>query len=77
LIKLNKEKSINGPFDNDYEVPHTTLHTGVIKGGTILNIVPDLCEFEFEIRNLIKDDPLQLINKIEDYANRKINNRNA
>jgi acetylornithine deacetylase len=57
IDQLNKEKSINGPFDNDYEVPHTTLHTGVIKGGTILNIVPDLCEFEFEIRNLIKDDP--------------------
>src|SRR6056300_550156 len=72
IDQLNKEKSINGPFDKDYEVPHTTLHTGVIKGGTILNIVPDLCEFEFEIRNLIKDDPLQLINKIEDYANQKL-----
>ena len=72
IDQLNKEKSINGPFDNDYEVPYTTLHTGVIKGGTILNIVPDLCEFEFEIRNLIKDDPLQLINKIEDYANQKL-----
>lgn len=72
IDQLNKEKSINGPFDNDYEVPHTTLHTGVIKGGTILNIVPDLCEFEFEIRNLIKDDPLQLINKIEDFAKQKL-----
>jgi acetylornithine deacetylase len=72
IDKLNKEKSINGPFDNDYEVPHTTLHTGLIKGGAILNIVPDLCEFEFEVRNLIKDDPLQLVKKIKDYANQKL-----
>ena len=72
IDKLNKEKSINGPFDYDYEVPYTTLHTGLIKGGTILNIVPDLCEFEFEVRNLIKDDPLQLVNKIKDYANQKL-----
>lgn len=72
IDKLNKEKSINGPFDNDYEVPHTTFHTGLIKGGAILNIVPDLCEFEFEVRNLIKDDPLQLVKKIKDYANQKL-----
>ena len=72
IDQLNKEKSINGPFDNDYEVPHTTLHTGIIKGGAILNIVPDLCEFEFEVRNLIKDDPLQLVKKIKDYANQKL-----
>ena len=72
IDELNKEKSINGPFDHDYEVPYTTLHTGLIKGGTILNIVPDLCEFEFEVRNLIKDDPLQLVNKIKDYANQKL-----
>ncbi len=42
--------------DSAYEVPHTTLHVGVIQGGAALNIVPDHCEFEFEIRNLPADD---------------------
>lgn len=74
IDELNKEKSINGPFDQDYEVPHTTLHTGLINGGTILNIVPNLCEFEFEIRNLATDDPLKLVNKIKDYTNQKLIN---
>tara|TARA_B110000914_G_scaffold156444_1_gene137500 strand:+ start:1824 stop:2981 length:1158 start_codon:yes stop_codon:yes gene_type:complete len=74
IDELNKEKSINGPFDQDYEVPYTTLHTGLINGGTILNIVPNLCEFEFEIRNLATDDPLKLVNKIKDYANQKLIN---
>ena len=74
IDELNKEKSINGPFDQDYEVPYTTLHTGLINGGTILNIVPNLCEFEFEIRNLATDDPLKLVNKIKDYTDQKLIN---
>jgi acetylornithine deacetylase len=41
-----------GPFDNDYDVPHTTVHTGVIHGGVQVNIVPALCDVEFEYRHL-------------------------
>ena len=48
------------------------MHTGVISGGKALNIVPDLCEFEFEIRHLTKDDPLALINEIKKYAKEHI-----
>lgn len=68
IEEINKEKSIKGPFDNDYEIPHSTLHTGLIKGGTILNIVPKLCQFEFEIRHLAEDDPLEIIQRIKQYT---------
>jgi acetylornithine deacetylase len=68
IEEINKEKSINGPFDNEYEIPYSTLHTGLIKGGTILNIVPNLCEFEFEIRHLAEDDPLEIIQRIKKYT---------
>ena len=68
IAEIAKEKSIKGPFDYDYEVPYSTLHTGVISGGTILNIVPDSCQFEFEIRHLIEDNPKELINKIKLYT---------
>ena len=39
----------NGAFDDDYDVPYTTVHTGMIHGGTALNIVPRDCWFDFEI----------------------------
>ena len=68
IEEINKEKSIKGPFDNDYEIPYSTLHTGLIKGGTILNIVPKLCQFEFEIRHLVEDDPLETIQRIKQYT---------
>jgi len=41
-----------GPFDDLYDVQHTTVHTGVIAGGTALNIVPKDCTFSFEFRYL-------------------------
>ena len=68
IRKLAHEKSQNGPFDKDYEVPYTTLHTGVVGGGTALNIVPNLCQFDFEIRHLYEEDPLHLLDQIKNFS---------
>jgi len=40
--------------DNDalFTVPYSTLSVGTIHGGTATNIVPNLCEFTFDYRNL-------------------------
>jgi acetylornithine deacetylase len=51
----------SGPRDPGYEVPYTTLHVGVIHGGTVLNIVPSRCDLEFEIRNLPADDATRIV----------------
>ena len=45
-----------GLRDDDYDVPYTTLHVGRIDGGTALNIVPNRCTVDFEIRNIERDD---------------------
>ena len=57
-----------GPFDEGFEPPHTTLHAGVIHGGTVNNIIPNECEFQFEIRNLPKHPPLPLFQEVERYV---------
>jgi acetylornithine deacetylase len=59
-----------GPFDRAYDVAWTTVHTGVIQGGTALNIVPRDCSFDFEIRHLPEDDPEELLAEIREYADR-------
>jgi len=45
---------ISGRDDNDewFDVPYSTLSVGTIQGGTATNIVPNLCEFTFDYRNL-------------------------
>lgn len=68
IKSLQGEIADNGPFDPDYDVAYTTLNTGPISGGRVLNIIPDNCEFEFEIRNIPADDPQVYIDKITNFA---------
>lgn len=44
-----------GRIDEAFNVPHTSLHVGKIKGGTAINIMARECQFEWEIRHLPTD----------------------
>ena len=57
-----------GPFDDLYDVNHTTVHTGVVKGGTALNIVPKDCQFEFEFRCITGHDGRTLYEEAINHA---------
>ena len=57
-----------GPFDAELEPPYTTVHTGTIRGGTALNIVPRDCSFEFEFRHLPEDDPHALLDEFKSHV---------
>lgn len=57
-----------GARDPAYELPYTTLHVGVIHGGSALNIVPARCELELEVRHLPADDPAALVAAIRSDA---------
>jgi len=65
LKRLARDRAALGPFDDGYEVPHTTLHTGVLRGGTALNVVPNAAELQFEIRDLPSEDTDALQAEIE------------
>jgi acetylornithine deacetylase len=68
IRRLNLEKQNSGPFDPQYEVPHTTLHVGTVHGGTVLNVVPAECIFDFEIRYLPEDPAEPIIERIRRFA---------
>lgn len=68
IRKTARQLEKDGPFDALYDVQHSTVHTGVIQGGSALNIVPKDCTFEFEMRCIGKDDPDELEQKIRNYA---------
>ncbi len=68
LRKIGQRLREQGPLDEAFEPPFTTVHTGLIQGGTALNIVPKSCWFEYEIRNLPDHDVTPLLAEIRDYA---------
>lgn len=55
------ELARTGVRDEGYDIPYSTVHAGVMRGGTALNIVPNLCEIDFEIRNIAEDDPKTIL----------------
>ena len=57
-----------GPYDNAFDVPFTTGQTGLIKGGVAANVIPALCEFQFEFRNLPGVDADGIFARIEQFA---------
>lgn len=64
--QIELEKS--GKRDEAYDVPYTTIHAGKINGGVALNIVPNICTVDFEIRNVAAEDPAALFEKIREDA---------
>ena len=72
LSEMAAAKAKDGPFDEDYDVPHTTVHCGLVRGGTALNIVPADCFFEFEFRCLPADDGEAMLAEIQAYAHQEI-----
>ncbi len=65
----------NGPFAEGYDIGFDTLQTGVLSGGSALNIVPRECKFEFECRILPETDKEALLKKIADFAHNELEPR--
>ena len=62
--RFNRE----GPHDEAFDTPHTSIHCGVLNAGTVNNIIPHDCRFDLEIRNLPGQDAEALMAQIERYA---------
>jgi len=54
--------------DVRFDPPYSTVQTGIIQGGSALNIVPEHCHFDFEMRHLPHDDPGQMVDELQDFA---------
>jgi acetylornithine deacetylase len=57
-----------GPFGEGFDPPHTTIHVGTVQGGTILNIIPERCEFIMEWRNIPGDEPMRHLDRMREYV---------
>lgn len=68
LQARQEELEAAGARDAAYDVPYSTIHAGIMHGGTALNIVPNRCDIAFEIRNVAADDPDAILAGIEEDA---------
>lgn len=68
LVRLGEGLKAPQQLDQRFDPPFSTVQTGVINGGKALNIVPQNCSFDFEVRALPAQDPWQVARQLQRYA---------
>lgn len=61
-----------GPYDQFFDVPFSTMTTNQIKGGIAVNTIPALCEFDYEFRNLPGMPADQIQSQVERYVREEL-----
>lgn len=68
IADLGEARARTGPFDPMQDPTHSTLSTGPISGGRQLNVVPEDCRFEFEMRHLPDDPASSMLAELQAYG---------
>ncbi|SFC33607.1 acetylornithine deacetylase [Tropicimonas isoalkanivorans] len=70
LRDVQEELEKTGVRDSAYDIAFSTVHAGVLSGGTALNVVPEAAVLEFEIRHLAAEEPAGILGRIENASDR-------
>lgn len=67
IIATQQQIASQGQQDTGYDIPYSTVHIGKIHGGKALNIVPNECVVDYEIRNIAQDHASTLQQAIQSH----------
>ena len=69
IKEIQRRLRDRGPHNADFEAPtYTTIQTCMVNGGTAVNIVAAHCVFDFDIRFLPGEDPMDYVNECRAYV---------
>ncbi len=68
LERFGETLAAQGDPTGRFDPPCSTVHVGVIDGGTARNIVPRLCSFHWEVRGVPGPDPFLALRHLEQIA---------
>ncbi len=68
INRIRREVETRGDPSGRFDPPYSTVHVGVIEGGTAKNIIPRRCSFQWETRLLPSADPAEVPQRFEAFA---------
>lgn len=68
ISQIADEMKAKGDPTGRFTPPYTSVHVGLIQGGTALNIIPKKCSFEWEFRALPGQDPQEIVGRVNEFA---------
>lgn len=72
LAEIGERLAQPGYQDAAFVPPFSTIQTGTVSGGRALNIVPDECQFDFEVRAIPGLDPVAVQTELNGYAQNEL-----
>ncbi|HEX8541807.1 MAG TPA: acetylornithine deacetylase [Pseudomonas sp.] len=72
LGRIGSQLRVPELHDPRFDPPFSTVQTGLISGGKALNIVPTDCRFDFEIRTLPNQNPYDVAQQLQHYAQHQV-----
>ena len=68
INRIRKDLTQRGDPTGRFNPPYSTIHVGVIEGGTAKNIIPRRCSFQWETRLLPLANPAEVPTRFENFA---------
>ncbi len=68
INRIREDLTARGDPSHRFSPPYSTVHVGVIEGGTAKNIIPRKCSFQWETRLLPLADPTEVPTRFEKFA---------
>jgi acetylornithine deacetylase len=68
LNRIGDEMMARGDTSGRFDPPYTTVHVGVISGGTARNIISKSCSFHWEFRGLPSLDPQEIPSRLDRFV---------
>lgn len=72
VSERGKRYETEGPFDQEFTVPHATMLVTMVQGGVATNVTPENCTFTFELRSISGMDPEQDMKQLLDEITRDV-----
>ncbi|WP_116116125.1 acetylornithine deacetylase [Austwickia chelonae] len=68
ISELGEHFAANGPFDDAYEIAHSTIGVNIVRGGIASNTVADHCLVQADFRTIAAEDPRAVVETLRAFA---------
>ncbi len=72
LEEMAEARTVGAPSAMPFEPPYTSIHVGVVSGGTAPNIISRECRFTWDVRNIPEDDPYAVVAEFERWCQEEV-----
>lgn len=72
LEDMARENAARASADSPFEPPYTTIHVGVVHGGTAMNIISRECRFQWDVRNVPEEQAMTYFETFERHCQEQV-----